>query len=172
MTGGFSEYATAIYSLGLENKKEKLYLENLKLIADSLSDEYLDFLSSPSILLSERLSSIDKVFLDKVEEQVLSFFKLIVEKRKTAIFKQAVKEYEKLLLERENLCFAVVKSAVELSDVQRKKLKEKLQETLGKTIVLECEVDKGLIGGIVVTVDDKIYDGSILKKLKRLKETL
>ncbi len=172
MTGGFSEYATAIFALGLENKKERLYLENLKLISSCLTEEYLNFLSSPSIMLSERLSAVDEAFLDKVEEQVLSFFKLVIEKRKTAIFFDVIKEYEKLLLERENVCFARVKSAVLLDDAQRNKLKNKLEKILDKTVVLNCEVDESLIGGVVVSVDDRIYDGSILKKLKRLKETL
>ena len=172
MTGGYSEYATALFSLGIENKKERLYLENLKLISENLTSEYLDFLSSPSVLLSERLSAVDEVFSTKVEEQVLSFFKLIIEKRKTQIFFDAVKEYEKLLLERENVCFASVKSAVALSDTQRDNLKQKLEKALGKTVVLSCVVDESLIGGVVVSVDDRIYDGSILKKLKRLKETL
>lgn len=172
MTGGYSEYATALFSLGIENKKERLYLENLKLILENLTSEYLDFLSSPSVLLSERLSAVDEVFSTEVEEEVLSFFKLIIEKRKTQIFFDAVKEYEKLLLERENVCFASVKSAVTLSDTQRDNLKQKLEKALGKTVVLSLVVDESLIGGVVVSVDDRIYDGSILKKLKRLKEIL
>lgn len=172
MTGAYVEYATALFSLGLELNKEKEFLTSLNLVKEQVCDEYIEFLSTPSIKMSERLLALDGAFGGKIQEEVLSFLKLLVEKRKIKIFYECVTEYEKLLSAHENVCHAKVTSAVELTDKQLERLKEKLEKLLNKTVVLETEVDKKLIGGISVLADDTLIDGSIYKKLTSLKEIL
>ena len=43
-----------------------------------------------------------------------------------------------------------------------------LSKASGKEIVLESQVDPSLIGGVVVRLDDMIYDNSIKSQLSRL----
>lgn len=172
MTGAYVEYAQALFSLGLELNKEEAFFTSLTEVKNSVTNEYLEFLSSPSIKASERLNALDTAFGGKIEREVLAFLKLLVEKRNIKLFPECVNEYEKLLLNRKNVAHAKVKSAVELTSVQMHALKLKLEQITGKTVVFETEVDKKLIGGITVIVDDTLIDGSVAQKLRSLKEIL
>jgi hypothetical protein len=67
---------------------------------------------------------------------------------------------------------AWVRSAVPLTDEQRGLLKRRLRERFGQEFVLRVEVDPSLIGGLVITVRDRVFDGSVAGKLDALSERL
>ena len=51
-------------------------------------------------------------------------------------------------------------------------VKEKLETTYNKKVVLDIKVDKTLLCGIVVEIDGKIIDKSIKNSLKDIKEVI
>ena len=65
-----------------------------------------------------------------------------------------------------------VRSAVPLADDQRERLTGELRETFGKEPVLHASVEPDLLGGLVVQVDDWVYDGSIRTRLDILRKQL
>ena len=67
---------------------------------------------------------------------------------------------------------AQVTTAVALSDQQVSDITEQLSRSLGKTIRTEAKVDPSIIGGLVVRVGDRLVDGSVRTRLKRLREEL
>jgi F-type H+-transporting ATPase subunit delta len=77
---------------------------------------------------------------------------------------------------REIKCFIngkpVYEDDEELTDEQKARLTAKLTKVTGKTIKPQYVIDKGLIGGISVTVDGKHFDGSVRKNLKNIKEVI
>jgi F-type H+-transporting ATPase subunit delta len=64
-----------------------------------------------------------------------------------------------------------VQAAVPLGD-EAVKLQGVLEKTLGKKVLMKVEELPGLIGGMVVQVGDKIFDGSLKKELEDIKETI
>jgi hypothetical protein len=67
---------------------------------------------------------------------------------------------------------AWVRSAAPLTEEQRGLLKRRLRERFGQEFVLRVEVDPSLIGGLVITVRDQIFDGSVAGRLDALSERL
>jgi F-type H+-transporting ATPase subunit delta len=67
---------------------------------------------------------------------------------------------------------AWVRSAVALTEEQRKLLKTRLREMFGQEFVLRVEVDPSLIGGMVVRAKDRVFDGSLAGRLDGLGERL
>lgn len=59
-----------------------------------------------------------------------------------------------------------------LSDEQRKSLADVIGEMTGKTAILTEEVDPAIIGGIVVEVGGKVYDGSVRTQLESLGQSI
>ena len=47
-----------------------------------------------------------------------------------------------------------------------------MNEALGKEVVLQERVDASLLGGIVIRVGDKVYDGSVFGKFAALRGTV
>ncbi|HEV3402102.1 MAG TPA: ATP synthase F1 subunit delta [Acidimicrobiales bacterium] len=67
---------------------------------------------------------------------------------------------------------AEVRSAVELSADQRKRLAEALSSNLGKDVEVKVIVDPSVLGGLSARVDDTIIDGTVRRRLEQLRESL
>ena len=63
----------------------------------------------------------------------------------------------------------IVYSAEKLSAAEIKKIEKSIGERLSSKVELENHVDHRLIGGVKVYVDDKVFDGTILGKIERLR---
>jgi hypothetical protein len=67
---------------------------------------------------------------------------------------------------------AWVRSAVPLTEEERRLLKRRLREHFAQEFVLRVEVDPSLIGGLVVRAKDQVFDGSVAGRLDALSERL
>jgi len=61
---------------------------------------------------------------------------------------------------------AHVVSAVPLTDPQEQRLVAALERIYGRTMGLQVQVDPGVLGGLVIRVDDEVIDGSIAHRLE------
>ena len=174
MTETIKEYAEALFLLAEENKRIAEYSESLAEIGSLLAEnpEYVDFLSSPALPLSERLAAIDEAFADSLPEYVLSFVKLLCEHGGIGGYAGCLKEYKQLYEQWKHVSTAYVTSAVELSEEEKSRLQEKLEKSSGNAVKLECAVDPSLMAGIVVSMDGKVMDGSLKRRLRGVKEVM
>ena len=168
------EYATALFMIAAEQKAEKKFAAALETVVKQLrqNPDYIEFLCAPNIPKSERLESVHAVFAGSLPEDVLSFVKLICEKDRVRILETCFKEYMKLYNESKLVSWAHVRSAVPLSNDQKSALRLKLQKNSGRNVLLECTVDKELLGGIIIEMDGKIMDGSLRYRLRDVKEVM
>jgi F-type H+-transporting ATPase subunit delta len=70
-----------------------------------------------------------------------------------------------------NRSVAEVRTAVELTDEQRKRLTESLKKATGLDVDLVVTIDPSVIGGIVTQIGDTVIDGSVRHRLAQLKES-
>ena len=169
-----NEYAKALFMLGAEKECTLEYKNALETV-DSLFKEnpvYVDFLYTFAIPLEERLSALEEAFSNKIPRDVLSFLKILCEKRHITEFGECAKCYYALYNELDKVSNAYVTSAVELTQGQKAELKDKLEKKTGKTVVINYTVDESIIGGIILEMDGKIIDSSIKKHLKRMKDVI
>ncbi len=174
MTEIINEYASALFSLALENRQKKEYGAALDKISDILlsEPEYLDFLASPNIPIAERCEAAEKAFGNSTPEYVISFVKLLCEKGKIRIFHECREAYAKLLAESEKVSVAKVISATELTDAEKDGLTEKLETKTGHKISLECSVYSSIMGGVIIEIYGKVIDGSIKARLADVKDVI
>lgn len=174
MTKVYKEYAQALFMLALEKENSDIVKSDLDFLEETFKNnkELMDLLISPSVFLSERIKVIDNIFSEKVTEYVLSFLKLLCEKKRMESLYDSIDEYRKLFEESKNIIKAKIISAIELSDDEKERIILKLEKTEGKKINAEYVVDKSIIGGIIVETDGKILDGSLRYKLKDIKDVM
>ena len=65
-----------------------------------------------------------------------------------------------------------VTSAHSLSDANTDRLKTALNKILGKTILIDTQVDESLIGGVMLRIGDQVADDTIRNRLDILKRTI
>ena len=168
------EYGTALVMLASEENKVASFRESLAVFKRAFKDEpeYLTFISSPGIPLTQRLESITTVFANSVEENVLNFLLLLCEKNRLDCFDDAEITFEALYDESQRTVNVRVKSAVSLSDDQKARLKEKLEQKYKCRVDTQYIIDTTLLGGVIVEADDTVIDGSLRHRIGQIKEVI
>ena len=72
----------------------------------------------------------------------------------------------------DNVAKAEIETAMAMNDAQLATLKASLARHFGKTIEAEVRVNPALIGGVRITVGDRVIDGSVQGKLTTMANEL
>lgn len=163
------EYAAALFELAKESGQEKAFLDALQEIQAQLDaqPEYDALLSSPNLSIRQRQELLEQAFA-QVPEYVLSFTELLCEKGHIQQFDACVQEYEALYRALSRISTARVVSAVALTDEEKRALVARLEKRSGHTVTAQYDIDEGILGGLIVHMDDTVIDGSLRRKLKEV----
>ena len=109
----------------------------------------------------------------KISEFIKKFVKLLARKNALKFSKRIIDEFKKYYNKQNGILEIEIKSREKLETDFEKKLKEKFKKSWKVTEVdLKSSVDKSLIGGLVLGIDDMIIDDSLKGNLKRIKEKM
>lgn len=67
---------------------------------------------------------------------------------------------------------ASVTTAHKLSGSEEQKIIKELNEFIGGKVELKKQVNEGLMGGVIIRIEDQLIDGSVKKQLEELKNEL
>lgn len=167
-------YAEALFAIALEKNKVQEYAENLETLTEILREtpDYPMYLATPALPLSERLSAIEEVFGEVMPEDVVSFLKLLCENNRITKLSEIIEEFFKLEMAISNTMTVTVTSKIPFTAEQKEKLLEKLEVKYRKHICPIYQVDESLLGGFKITTEDQIIDGSVQKRLQKIKEVM
>lgn len=148
--------------------------ESLRSFADLLESrpDLAAFLDAPQIDATEKRAFVSRVFEDSLHPLVLRFLGLVIEKHRETVLEEIVAAWSTLLDERAGRRSATVTTAVPIDATLLEKVRRGLEGTTGKTIRLDHEIDRSLLGGIVIRTGDTVIDGSLRTRLKTLRGRL
>ncbi len=107
--------------------------------------------------------------LDKVID---NFIKYLRDHRLMNVLSAVLVELEKLYLDDNNIVKTEILSKTSLSEKDTKIVSDMVSNKTGKKITLDQEVDKDMLGGVIVKYQDKIIDASLNRQLSRLAKHL
>ena len=178
MTQAANTYAQALYDLAKDEGLGKEILEELAALKDvfSANPEYSKLLSAPDLPKQERCNILDEAFRGKVHPYVLNFMKILTEKGYIRQFPDCCDAYRGFYNDDNGILVVKAQSAVALSAEQTEKLIAKLEAITGKTIDLQCSIDPAVLGGLRLSYEGKLVDGTVKNRLdaigKLLKNTV
>lgn len=120
----------------------------------------------------EKDAVLDSLFAGKVNKYLLNFFKVMTDRKVAMYINEALEHYVDIYNKHYNIEKVIATTAIEMSDELKNKLIEKLQKVTGKTILLQNQVDKNMLGGVILKFNDAQLDDSIAMKLKNMKDEL
>lgn len=170
-----SVYGDALFELAIQkNNLDGIYLEIEQL--QQIFKENVDLsriLESPRVTGEEKMEILDKIFLGKASTDVLGLLKIVVEKGRQSDFPSIFEYFIARYKEERRIGIAHVKSAIELSEQQKQSIVDKLLETTTYIrFEMHYEVDKSLIGGLVIRIKDRIIDSSVKSKIQDMERKL
>jgi len=166
-------YAKSIFELAEEKEIVDEVREGMLLLS-SVTAQTRGFhlmLKNPIIRYDYKLRIIQRIFKGKVDDLTLRFFELVCKKNRAELLPSIARVFIDLYNESKGIEIAKVKTAIPLSEEMRSAFEAMLKKE-GKTILLEEEVDKDIIGGYVLQIGDNQADNSMSSKLRTLKREL
>jgi F-type H+-transporting ATPase subunit delta len=167
-------YAKALLDLTIEMKSLQKVYADVVMIDEICQDnrDFLAMLQSPIIQKRKKIEIYKALFDGKVQEITLNFLNLITSNSRENIIPQITESFIKQYKTNKGILEVSVKSAIALEENVKKGIIEKVQQHFKGEIELHEQVDQSLIGGFVVTIEDKQIDASIVNQLTNLKNIL
>lgn len=166
-------YAKAAFEYALSEGKLTDWSAMLGLVAEAATNrEVAELLVNPSLNSDAKAEILLEICAAKIDDQGRNFIKLLGEKSRLPLIPVIAEIYEAFKAEQEKSVEAQVVSAFELSTEQQQLLVDALRKRLNREVTLKVEIDKRLIGGVVIRTGDLVIDGSLRGKLAKLAESL
>jgi F-type H+-transporting ATPase subunit delta len=167
-------YALALYKIAEEKGKVEQYLDELRKIVALINEDkdFIELIKHPQVSTSSKKKIFTDVFKDRIDEDLLSFLLVLIEKGRILQLEGKLKQMEKIYLEKNKTAMAKVKTVISLKDDEKKNLVAKLEKLYDKKILLEEEIDASIIGGVYIQVDNEVIDGTIKSKIDEMKKIM
>ncbi|MEB3102518.1 F0F1 ATP synthase subunit delta [Ferviditalea candida] len=167
-------YARALFELAQEHNALDAVEADLKVVNQAIEDspEFHNFLLHPQIDTKIKKEKMSNIFSGKITEQVFSLLLLLLDRRRENILSAMVQEFVKMANEARNIAEATFVSAVPLNSEELNEVGAQFGEKIKKTLRVANVVDPSIIGGLIVRIDDRLYDGSVKNKLSKFKHKL
>ena len=165
-------YATALYEFAAEEKLTDKIFNDMSVIYNSCRDskELRSFLKSPVIKYSKKLSVIKEIFKSSISDITYKFIKIIVHSHRESFIPQIAGQFIDIYKVEQGIKIATIKTAVTLDDTIRKQIISDLEKQTGATIELNEVVKEDLIGGFVLSIDNKEIDTTLKRKFNQLRK--
>ena len=166
-------YAEAAFQVAVEDQAIDAWNDALARAAAAYADRRVaEVLVNPTLAPQARQEVLQRVLVQPLQDNVLRLVGLLMERRRTELLPLVASEFQRLVDRRSGVTSAAVTSASELSGDERRELLDRLVQLTGGPVRLTTEVDPALIGGIVVRLGDRLFDGSVRGRLERLRSRL
>jgi len=163
-------YARSLFAVAQEQHKLDTVRDQLGQVADAIAGDrdLQTFFFSPYFSTVEKEEGLKKALVD-VDETVLNFLELLIEKHRMPAIMRIRRVFDRLW-ERENKVLPVqITSAVSLDPSVVSQLGDRIGEQTGQRVELTASVEPDILGGIVLRVGNQILDASIRNRLEHLR---
>jgi F-type H+-transporting ATPase subunit delta len=167
-------YATALLEVAraegtLDEVEDELFrfarsYESSESLRETLTDELIP--------ASRRQSIVEDLLGEKATPTTVQLVAMVVGSGRARDLPAIIDRLVQRAAESKDAAVAEVRSAVPLTADQQDRLRAALANATGRTISLKVVVDPSVLGGLVATVGDTIFDGSVRTHLDQLKSRL
>jgi F-type H+-transporting ATPase subunit delta len=166
-------YAEALFDLGESSGQTKRYAELIDAVAGAVetTPQVQAVLMSPRVPKSEKARLLGAALEGAPREFVL-FLQAVVKRGRQRHLREIATEYQTLLDIKHNRVRAGVTLARPADESLRRDIQAALSRQLGKEVIAAFHVDPEILGGTVVRVGERIHDGSVRRRMTKLRRLL
>ena len=169
-----STYAEALFEAARERNELEKVLEELKEFETALeeSEELRLFFYGGQVPEREKRRAIDAL-TEGMTLTTRNFLKVLSDNGREENFEEILLRYEELVKEYLGKVEVAVTTAVELSEDQLDRIRERLGRSLeGREVILQTSVDPNILGGAVFRFGGRMVDSSVRGRLQGLREEM
>ena len=167
-----SRYAKSLLNLSISENCIDRIKDDMNLLSSLCKNKDLRLLLKSPIIQSDKKSIIiNKIFKDKLNKVSLKFINIIIKKRREGYLQGIAESFIIQYRLYKNIKSAVIKTPYELDLDSRNLILDFISTKDGSKVEIEELIDPNLIGGAIITIEDKQLDISVSSKIKELKKS-
>lgn len=161
-------YAEALFAAGAK------FGEVLDAVAGAIqADERIAaVLESPRVSKAAKSQILARALKGEAPSEFVRFLQAVVRRGRQGLLPEIAQEYQVLLDVKLNRVHAGVTLADDADARTQKSVVERLTKALGREVRAYFRADPKILGGVVVRVGDRIFDGSVRRRLTALQRRM
>lgn len=168
-------YATALLELGSETGQLDSLVEELHRAAQvyEASAELRSALADPLIAVEAKKAILTELAQRlQLGQTAKNTLHMLLDRRRVQALPPIAARLREMADDKRGILRAEVLTAMPLSEEYFTQLQQQLERVTGRRIALDRKLDPSLICGVVARVGDTVYDGSLIARLRKMKETM
>jgi F-type H+-transporting ATPase subunit delta len=166
-------YAETLFDLGEGSGRTEEFAQLIDAVAGAIegAPQVQDALMSPRVPKREKARIIGAA-LPKAPKEFVLFLQAVVKRGRQQLFGAIANEYHALVDIKLNRVRAGVILARPADEALKKSIQEQLSKQLGKQVIATFSDDPAILGGAIVRVGERIHDGSVRRRMTKLRRSL
>lgn len=123
------------------------------------------FMSSLRVTGDEKRELIEKAISERASGLFVKFVLLLIAKKRTAAYDDIARAFVALYEDHKGVVAVRVVTAVPMDAEMERKAKDVVERRTGKKVKLEKRVEPRIVGGMIMFIENQVFDGSILNRL-------
>lgn len=167
-------YALALYHVGQEKNQVDEFLSDLVFLTGIFSrDKQLGkFLSSPMIEKEAKDKLLEDDIKNEIHLPVYAFLHVLIHRKAIQYIPDITKEYQHHYNAEKGILEGRIYTPFELSEKTLEEITSIFSKKYQKQVVFQVLIDKRVIAGMRIYINDTLYDYSIDNKLNQVRDSL
>jgi len=166
-------YSKALFESAVEkNVLERIYQDMIFILETCSVDEMKELLDNPVIRPSKKTEILTGIFKGYVDKLTISLVKLVVNNGRESFLPGISRVFIKQTKEYKGITESVLTTAVKVDERIKKQITDLITNVFKTKVELKEVVDKDIIGGFVLRVEDNLMDASVRKRLRKIEKEL
>ena len=169
-------YSKALFKIASKENSEQVVYEEVSSLLDlfNSNDVFAKLFLSPLLSSKSQLKLVNNLFSNtdkkkiKVSKNVLAFLKVLAKNGRLKILSSALYSFQDLVKSMHQEININLTTAFPISEDDTNKIKNILLKKTDKKINIISNVDKNIIGGIILQSGSSLIDASIKNKILKL----
>ena len=166
-------YAKAAFQAANESGTLQLWADQLAILGSISTDSKVaSVITSSTVDAASQVATIVALVGDELNASVNNFLHILAENKRLLLLPSIAELFVELKANLERSVEVNISTAFALDDATETKLAQALKDKLQRDIQVHTDVDKSLLGGVVVRAGDIVIDGSVKGRLAKLAEAM
>lgn len=167
-------YAEALFQAADARGKTEAYGEILDAVAGAVAADarIAVALESPRVPKPVKSQILADALSGAAPKDFVRFLQAVVRRGRQGLFGEIAQEYQGLVDVKLNRVHAGVTLSRAADATLERQIMERLRTAIGKDVRAHFREDAAILGGVVVRVGDRVFDGSVRRRLAALRRQM
>ena len=166
-------YAKALFHSAFDKEMLDQVYGDMELLANTCKlDDFQYMLVVPTLQPSQKTALVESIFKAQISKLSIAMINLVIKNKREVYLPGIARNFRDLYRKSKGLRTASLVTAQTVDEAAMNSVKALIAKAYDSEVELSASVDKDVIGGFVLTIEDMQYDASVATSLRELKKQL